>query len=33
LRLAEFGVKVVGVPATIDNDMWGTDTAIEWTWR
>jgi 6-phosphofructokinase 1 len=28
LRLAELGVKVVGVPATIDNDVWGTDTAI-----
>jgi 6-phosphofructokinase 1 len=28
LRLAELGVEVVGVPATIDNDVWGTDTAI-----
>jgi 6-phosphofructokinase 1 len=28
LRLAELGVKVAGVPATIDNDVWGTDTAI-----
>jgi 6-phosphofructokinase 1 len=27
-RLAELGVEVVGVPATIDNDVWGTDTAI-----
>lgn len=28
LRLAELGVKVAGIPATIDNDVWGTDTAI-----
>jgi 6-phosphofructokinase 1 len=28
LRLAELGVEVVGVPATIDNDVWGTDAAI-----
>src|SRR5918993_5071719 len=28
LRLAELGVEVMGVPATIDNDVWGTDTAI-----
>jgi 6-phosphofructokinase 1 len=28
LRLAELGIRVVGVPATIDNDVWGTDTAI-----
>jgi 6-phosphofructokinase 1 len=28
LRLRERGVKVVGIPATIDNDVWGTDTAI-----
>jgi 6-phosphofructokinase 1 len=28
LRLEELGVKVVGIPATIDNDVWGTDTAI-----
>jgi 6-phosphofructokinase 1 len=28
LRLHERGVKVVGIPATIDNDVWGTDTAI-----
>ncbi|MBA2714824.1 MAG: 6-phosphofructokinase, partial [Rubrobacteraceae bacterium] len=28
LRLAELGVKVAGVPATIDNDVWGTDSAI-----
>ncbi|MGF1472910.1 MAG: 6-phosphofructokinase, partial [Rubrobacteraceae bacterium] len=24
----EFGLKVAGVPATIDNDVWGTDSAI-----
>jgi 6-phosphofructokinase 1 len=24
-RLADFGVKCVGVPKTIDNDLWGTD--------
>ena len=28
LRLQEHGVKVVGIPATIDNDVFGTDTAI-----
>jgi 6-phosphofructokinase 1 len=28
LRLEERGVKVIGIPATIDNDVWGTDTAI-----
>jgi 6-phosphofructokinase 1 len=28
LRLQERGVKVVGIPATIDNDVFGTDTAI-----
>jgi len=28
LRLEERGVAVVGLPATIDNDVWGTDTAI-----
>jgi 6-phosphofructokinase 1 len=28
LRLQERGVKVVGIPATIDNEVWGTDTAI-----
>jgi len=27
-RLQELGVKVVGIPATIDNDVFGTDTAI-----
>ena len=27
-KLAERGVGVVGLPATIDNDVWGTDTAI-----
>jgi 6-phosphofructokinase 1 len=26
--LAQQGVKVVGVPASIDNDIWGTDMAI-----
>jgi len=26
--LAEQGVKVVGVPGSIDNDIWGTDMAI-----
>src|SRR5215208_6210792 len=29
LRLAELGVKVVGIPATIDNDVRCTDMAIE----
>ena len=28
LRLQEHGVKVVGIPATIDNDVFATDTAI-----
>jgi 6-phosphofructokinase 1 len=28
LKLAELGVSIVGVPATIDNDIYGTDTAI-----
>jgi 6-phosphofructokinase 1 len=28
LKLAELGVKVVGIPATIDNDIPGTDAAI-----
>ncbi len=28
MRLGERGVAVVGLPATIDNDVWGTDTAI-----
>jgi len=29
LRLAELGVvRVVGIPATIDNDVWGTEIAI-----
>lgn len=28
LRLQERGVAVAGLPATIDNDVWGTDTAI-----
>jgi 6-phosphofructokinase 1 len=28
LRLSERGIPVVGLPATIDNDVWGTDTAI-----
>ena len=28
LRLSELGVKVVGIPATIDNDVWGTEIAI-----
>jgi len=28
LRLSELGIEVVGIPATIDNDVWGTDTAI-----
>lgn len=28
LRLAEIGVSVVGVPASIDNDVWGTETSI-----
>jgi 6-phosphofructokinase 1 len=28
LRLGELGVAVVGIPATIDNDVWGTALAI-----
>jgi 6-phosphofructokinase 1 len=28
LKLADLGVKVIGIPASIDNDVWGTDTAI-----
>ena len=28
MKLAQRGVAVVGLPATIDNDVWGTDTAI-----
>lgn len=28
LKLADLGVNVVGIPASIDNDVWGTDTAI-----
>jgi 6-phosphofructokinase 1 len=28
LRLEERGVPVVGIPATIDNDVWGTEMAI-----
>ncbi|MGF1472059.1 MAG: ATP-dependent 6-phosphofructokinase [Rubrobacteraceae bacterium] len=28
LTLAERGLKVAGIPATIDNDVWGTDSAI-----
>lgn len=27
-KLEEYGVKVAGIPATIDNDVWGTETAI-----
>lgn len=27
-NLHELGVKVVGVPATLDNDIWGTDLAV-----
>lgn len=27
-KLAELGVSVVGVPASIDNDVWGTETSI-----
>lgn len=27
-RLQELGLQVVGIPGTIDNDVWGTDTAI-----
>ena len=28
MKLAELGVQVVGIPATVDNDVWGTDTAV-----
>jgi 6-phosphofructokinase 1 len=28
LRLEELGVAVAGIPATIDNDVWGTDMAV-----
>jgi 6-phosphofructokinase 1 len=28
LKLSELGLKVVGIPATIDNDVWGTEIAI-----
>lgn len=28
LDLAEAGVRVVGIPGTIENDVWGTDVAI-----
>jgi 6-phosphofructokinase 1 len=28
MKLADLGVRVVGIPATIDNDMAGTDTAL-----
>ncbi len=28
LRLEELGVAVAGIPATIDNDVWGTDIAV-----
>lgn len=28
LELKERGLSVVGIPATIDNDVWGTDTAV-----
>jgi 6-phosphofructokinase 1 len=24
-KLSDFGIKCVGVPKTIDNDLWGTD--------
>jgi len=27
-KVAETGVKIVGIPKTIDNDVWGTDTSI-----
>jgi phosphofructokinase-like protein len=27
-KVAETGVKIVGIPKTIDNDVWGTDRAI-----
>jgi 6-phosphofructokinase 1 len=28
LKLSELGVKVVGIPATIDNDVWGTEISL-----
>jgi 6-phosphofructokinase 1 len=28
LKLSEQGIKVIGIPATIDNDVWGTEIAI-----
>lgn len=28
LRLHKMGIPVIGVPASIDNDIWGTDTSI-----
>ena len=28
LRLQELGIAVLGIPATIDNDVWGTEVAI-----
>jgi 6-phosphofructokinase 1 len=28
LKLSELGLRVVGIPATIDNDVWGTEIAI-----
>ncbi|HZY64998.1 MAG TPA: 6-phosphofructokinase [Rubrobacteraceae bacterium] len=28
MRLEELGIAVTGVPATIDNDVWGTDMAL-----
>jgi 6-phosphofructokinase 1 len=28
MKLGERGIKVVGIPATIDNDVWGTEIAI-----
>jgi 6-phosphofructokinase 1 len=28
MKLSERGVKVVGIPATIDNDVWGTEIAL-----
>jgi 6-phosphofructokinase 1 len=28
LKLSELGVKVAGIPATIDNDVWGTEIAL-----
>jgi 6-phosphofructokinase 1 len=28
LKLSELGVRVIGIPATIDNDVWGTEIAL-----